>query len=49
MLEVQRELSVLPSPLTLQLFSSLKKTGIDEIHAALNRLFTMRQHTNDPI
>ncbi len=43
LLQVQKELKELPTPLTLQLFSSLKKTGIDEIHAALNRLFTERQ------
>jgi GTP-binding protein len=43
LLQVERELSELPTPLTLQLFSSLKKTGVDEIHAALNRLFAARQ------
>jgi hypothetical protein len=30
-------------PLSLQLFSSLKKMGVDDIHAALNRLFAARQ------
>lgn len=39
MLQVQKELKELPVPLTLQLFSSLKKSGIDEIHAALTRFF----------
>lgn len=44
MLQIEKELSDLPMPLTLQLFSSLKKTGVDEIHAALNRLFAARQN-----
>ncbi|MEI7839558.1 MAG: ribosome biogenesis GTP-binding protein YihA/YsxC [Methylococcaceae bacterium] len=48
LLQVQRELSDLPTPLTLQLFSSLKKTGVDEIHAALNRLFAMRLKPDEP-
>jgi GTP-binding protein len=26
-------------PLSIQLFSALKKTGIDEVHQALDRLF----------
>lgn len=42
MLQVQKALSELEMPLTLQLFSSLKKTGVDEIHAALNQLFSTR-------
>ena len=47
LLQVQKELKELPMPLTLQLFSSLKKTGIDDIHAALNRLFAARQSQHD--
>lgn len=43
MLQIQKELNELPVPLTVQLFSSLKKSGVDEIHAALNRLFLARQ------
>ncbi len=49
LLQVQRELSDLPTPLTLQLFSSLKKTGVDEIHAALNRLFAMRSKPDETL
>lgn len=47
MLQIQKELSELPTPLTLQLFSSLKKSGVDEIHAALNRLFLARTKINE--
>lgn len=44
LLNVQRELSALTIPVSVQLFSSLKKTGIDELHEALDRLFEL----NDP-
>lgn len=47
MLQIQKELSELPTPLTLQLFSSLKKSGVDEIHAALNQLFSARTQINE--
>ncbi|MDD2864275.1 MAG: ribosome biogenesis GTP-binding protein YihA/YsxC [Methylococcales bacterium] len=47
MLQIQKELSELPTPLTLQLFSSLKKSGVDEIHAALNQLFSARMQINE--
>lgn len=43
MLQIEKELSDAPMPLSLQLFSSLKKMGVDDIHAALNRLFSARQ------
>jgi GTP-binding protein len=39
LLQVQKELKSASFPMTIQLFSSLKKTGIDELHAALDRLF----------
>ncbi|MGZ5029695.1 MAG: ribosome biogenesis GTP-binding protein YihA/YsxC [Methylobacter sp.] len=39
LLQVQKELKNASFPMTIQLFSSLKKTGIDELHAALDRLF----------
>jgi GTP-binding protein len=39
LLAIQRELKNVPVQLTLQLFSSLKKTGIDEVHLALDHLF----------
>ncbi|WP_374086862.1 ribosome biogenesis GTP-binding protein YihA/YsxC [Methylomicrobium lacus] len=39
LLQVQEELSGAPIPLTVQLFSSLKKSGVDEAHQALDYLF----------
>jgi GTP-binding protein len=39
LLQVQKELKDASFPVTIQLFSSLKKTGIDEVHAALDQLF----------
>ena len=39
LLAVQKELHTVSFPVSIQLFSSLKKTGIDEIHQALDRLF----------
>lgn len=39
LLQVQKELSDAPIPLSVQLFSSLKKTGVDEAHEALDHLF----------
>lgn len=39
LLQVQKELQDTHFPLTIQLFSSLKKTGIDEVHSALDQLF----------
>jgi GTP-binding protein len=39
LLQVQKELKEVDFPLTIQLFSALKKTGIDEIHHALDNLF----------
>jgi GTP-binding protein len=47
MLQIEKELSESPMPLSLQLFSSLKKMGVDEIHAALNRLFLSRTQSNE--
>jgi GTP-binding protein len=40
LLQVQKELRDINFPLTIQLFSSLKKTGIDEVHQALDKLFS---------
>ncbi|MBF6650562.1 ribosome biogenesis GTP-binding protein YihA/YsxC [Methylobacter sp. BlB1] len=40
LLQVRKELKDVSSPLTIQLFSSLKKTGIDEVHEALDTLFS---------
>ena len=39
LLQVQKELKDASFPLTIQLFSSLKKSGIDEVHSALDQLF----------
>ena len=39
LLQVQKELKSASFPLTIQLFSSLKKTGIDELHDALDGFF----------
>jgi len=39
LLQVQKELKDVGFPLTIQLFSALKKTGIDEVHVALDQLF----------
>lgn len=39
LLQVQKELGDAPIPLSVQLFSSLKKNGVDEAHEALDHLF----------
>lgn len=39
LLQVRKELAGVNFPLTFQLFSSLKKIGVDELHEALDRLF----------
>ena len=39
LLQVKRDLKDTHFPITLQLFSSLKKSGIDELHQALDHLF----------
>lgn len=41
LLQVQRELSHLEIPVSLQLFSALKRMGIDEIHEVLDQWFEM--------
>lgn len=46
LLEVQRELKQLDIPVTVQLFSALKKTGIEEIHAVLDHWFEVNQSAN---
>ena len=43
LLQVQKELAPLGLRLSSQLFSSLKKTGIDEAHKALDNLFADEQ------
>jgi GTP-binding protein len=39
LMQVRKELAGVSFPLTVQLFSSLKKDGIEEVHDALDRLF----------
>lgn len=39
LLQVQKELATIHADVSIQLFSALKKTGMDEVHAAINRLF----------
>jgi GTP-binding protein len=39
LLQVTKELKEVNFPLTVQLFSALKKSGIDEVHQALDQLF----------
>lgn len=41
LLQVQRELNGVNVPITVQLFSALKKTGVDEVHSALDELFSI--------
>lgn len=43
LLQVQKELSHLEIGVTLQLFSALKKTGIDDIHKVLDNWFEFRK------
>jgi GTP-binding protein len=43
LLQVQKELSHLEIGVTLQLFSALKKTGIDDIHRVLDDWFELRK------
>lgn len=43
LLQVQRALKDVNVPVTLQLFSSLKKNGIDELHDALDRFFGLQE------
>lgn len=45
LLQVQRELKERTIPITIQLFSALKKTGVDEIHQALDMLFGIMKET----
>jgi GTP-binding protein len=49
LLQVQKELKNASFPMTIQLFSSLKKTGIDELHAALDRLFNSDNQSQSEI
>jgi GTP-binding protein len=46
LLQVQRTLKDVNIPLTAQLFSALKKTGVDEVHQALDGLFEIKKEDN---
>jgi len=41
LLKVQKELNECSFPISIQLFSALKKSGIDELHSALDNLFAV--------
>jgi GTP-binding protein len=43
LLTVQKQLGEVPVSITLQMFSSLKKTGVDEVHKALDQFFSLSQ------
>ncbi|WP_394752990.1 ribosome biogenesis GTP-binding protein YihA/YsxC [Crenothrix sp.] len=49
LLAVQKELKDSPVPITLQLFSSLKKTGVDEVHQAIDLFFSLSQVEMNPV
>lgn len=49
LLSVQRELSALATIVTVQLFSALKKTGMDEVHAAIDRLFEECERADEQV
>jgi GTP-binding protein len=52
LLKVQKELANVNFPLSLQLFSSLNKTGVDEIHQVLDQWFNpveLEEHKTDSI
>ena len=49
LLAVQKELAVLNSTVTLQLFSALKKVGMDEVHVAIDRLFAAAKDQSETI
>lgn len=44
LLKIQRDLGEASTEITLQLFSSLKKTGIDDVHHILDLWFGFTQH-----
>ena len=48
LLQVQKALEDVEIPLTIQLFSALKKTGIDEVHQALDKFFHSTSSEPEP-
>ncbi len=49
LLQVQKELKETHIKMTIQLFSSLKMLGIDEVHAALDTLFSVSEVSEDAV
>jgi GTP-binding protein len=49
LLQVQRELNDSNFPLTIQLFSASKKMGVDEVHQALDTLFTLTEESEPEV
>ena len=49
LLQVQRELNDSNFPLTIQLFSASKKMGVDEVHQALDTLFTLTEEAEPEV
>ena len=49
LLQVQKELKETHIKMTIQLFSSLKKLGIDEVNAALDALFSVSEVSEDAV
>ncbi|POZ53814.1 ribosome biogenesis GTP-binding protein YihA/YsxC [Methylovulum psychrotolerans] len=49
LLQVRRELKDMTVPLTIQLFSALKKVGVDEVHQALDQLFNPEQQVAETV
>ena len=49
LLSVQRELAEINVPITIQLFSALKKTGVDEVHQALDGLFGAQENSDSEV
>jgi len=49
LLKVQKELKDCSFPISIQLFSALKKSGIDELHSALDNLFSVNDDESSAI
>jgi GTP-binding protein len=46
LMQVQRTLKDVNIPVTVQLFSALKKTGVDEVHSVIDQLFEKNEELN---
>jgi GTP-binding protein len=49
LLQVQRELKDINIPVTVQLFSALKKNGVEEVHLVLDALFSIENEADGEI